>query len=621
MKTSELRKLYLDFFAARGHAIIPSSSLIPENDPSTLFTGSGMQPMVPFLLGAVHPRGTRIADSQKCFRSQDIEEVGDNRHTTFFEMLGNWSLGDYFKEDQLKWIFEFLMNNLGLDPKRLFFSIFSGNSDLNIPRDSEAESILQGCFRSVGLDPVGHIFVYSEKKNWWSRSGIPDQMPLGEPGGPDCEIFWDFGAELQLHETSKWMNEPCHINCDCGRYMEIGNNVFMAYQKTINGFEPLPKRNVDFGGGLERMMASVHDNPDIFLIDLFDLSRTVIERLSGKKYGSNVDETFAFRVVLDHIRAATFLIGDGVLPSNKDQGYFVRRLIRRAVRFARRLGVKNVLVREVSNGFIQTYEQAYPTLGSKRDVVLNEIEAEEIKFGKTIEQGLRELKKTMSATGSFTGTDAFNLYQSFGFPLELTTEELARSYSISVDEKQFGEDFKKHQALSRAGSEQKFAGGLADHSEQTVRLHTATHLLNQALRMVLGDHVFQRGSNVTPERLRFDFCHDKKLNQEELQRIESIVNEAIRADLPVHFELLTLDEAKRLGAIGVFEDKYASLENNIKVYFVGDKSAGAYFSKEVCGGPHVLRTGELGLFTLLKEEAVSAGVRRIKATVSGPKTA
>ncbi|KKW28948.1 MAG: alanyl-tRNA synthetase [Candidatus Uhrbacteria bacterium GW2011_GWD2_52_7] len=620
LNASEIRTKYLEFFKRQGHAVIASASLVPENDPTTLFTGSGMQPMVPYLLGEKHPLGTRITDSQKCFRSQDIEEVGDNRHTTFFEMLGNWSLGDYFKAEQIPWMFEFLTKEIGLDPSRLYVTVFRGNAD--VPRDEEAIALWQTCFASAGIDAQaiddaetngmqgGRIFSYPEKKNWWSRAGVPSNMPVGEPGGPDTEMFWDFGAQMGLHEASQWKDEPCHVNCDCGRFMEIGNNVFMQYVKTEQGFELLPQQNVDFGGGLERMAAASINNPDIFFVSLFDGARAAMEKASGKTYAANADETYAFRVVLDHIRAATFLIGDNVLPSNKDQGYFVRRLIRRAVRFARKLGVANALVREVSAAFIDSYATAYPNLGEKREAILSAIEMEEGKFAKTVEQGLRELKKTLERTGTFTGTDAFNLYQTYGFPLELTTEELQRSHGMTVDEAQFREDFKKHQDLSRAGSEQKFAGGLADHSEDTTKLHTATHLLHQALRMVLGNHVEQRGSNITAERLRFDFSHGEKMTPEQIKQVEDIVNEQIAKDLPVHHELLTVDEAKARGAIGLFEDKYAQIDGGkIKVYFVGD------FSKEICGGPHVEHTGQLGGINIQKEEASSAGIRRIKAVL------
>ena len=640
MTTADIRSKFLAFFKAKGHAILLSAPLVPENDPSTLFTGSGMQPMVPFLLGEKHPLGTRLADSQKCFRSQDIEEVGDNRHTTFFEMLGNWSLGDYFKQEQIPWMFEFLTKELKLDPSKLFVTVFRGSPELGIPRDDESVALWTSCFSSVGVDAKavdfserdgmqnGRIFFYPEKKNWWSRSGVPSNMPLGEPGGPDTEMFWDFGVERKLHETSAWKNEPCHVNCDCGRFVEIGNNVFMQYIKKENGFELLPKANVDFGGGLERIGMAVQDGPDIFKLSSFDGARAALEQATGKVYGADETETFAFRVVLDHIRAATFLIADGVLPSNKDQGYFVRRLIRRAVRFARRLGASSV-VRAASDAYISSYRDAYPDLDAKRELILSAIETEEGKFAKSLEKGLKELNAIFEKTKSFTATDAFNLYQSYGFPLELTVEELQRTYNLTIDVEAYRAEFKKHQDLSRAGSEQKFAGGLADSSAETTRLHTATHLLHQALRQVLGSHVEQKGSNITPERLRFDFSHDKKMAPEEIKQVEDIVNEAIKKDYPVSFELMDVEQAKKQGAIGLFEDKYASVGGKIKVYTVGNPEAGpstssgqplatnGWFSKEVCGGPHVMHTGELGSFKIQKEEASSAGVRRIKATVTG----
>ncbi len=629
MTTSELRSKYLQFFAKHGHVILPSAPLVPDNDPSTLFTGSGMQPMVPYLLGETHPSGTRIVDSQKCFRSQDIEEVGDNRHTTFFEMLGNWSLGDYFKKEQIPWMFEFLTSELGLDPSRLYVTVFRGSPDIGIARDDEAVGLWKAAFASRGIESKdvdfserdglqdGRIFYYPEKKNWWSRNGVPGNMPVGEPGGPDTEMFWDFGPELGLHESSAWKEEVCHVNCDCGRFTEIGNNVFMQYRKTEAGFELLPKANVDFGGGLERMAAALKNDPDMFRIDLFDGARAALEAETGKRYGADASETLAFRVVLDHVRAATFLIGDGVLPSNKDQGYFVRRLIRRSVRFAKRLGAGSV-VRKVASAYVDVYRDAYPDLQEKRESILAAIETEEGKFAKTIEQGLKQLKQVLEKTGTFTAVNAFDLYQTYGFPLELTVEELQRSHGLSVDVEAYRVEFKKHQDLSRAGSDQKFAGGLADHSAETTRLHTATHLLHQALRSVLGDHVAQKGSNITPERLRFDFSHTDKLTPEQIKAVEDLVNAQIQKALPVHFELLDLEEAKARGAIGLFEDKYAALGGKIKVYFVGDQPTGEYYSKEVCGGPHVENTRELGSFKIQKEEAVAAGIRRLKAVIIGP---
>lgn len=617
MTASDIRKLYLDFFAARGHKVVSSASMLPENDPTTLFTGSGMQPMVPYLLGETHPEGTRIADSQKCFRSQDIEEVGDNRHTTFFEMLGNWSLGDYFKKDQVGWMFEFLTKEIKLDPNRLYVTVFEGDASIGIPRDEETVGLWMEAFAGAGLDGTGHISFYGVKKNWWSRAGVPEQMPVGEPGGPDTEMFWDFGAERQLHENSAFAAEACHVNCDCGRFMEIGNNVFMQYKKTDAGFVELPKRNVDFGGGLERMAAASIDDPDMFRISLFEKAREVIEMTTGRVYGSVASETYAFRVILDHLRAATFLIGDGVLPSNKDQGYYVRRLIRRAVRFGNKIGANGAFCGAVATAYVETYRDAYPELLEKRDLIVAELEKEEAKFKASLEKGLREFEKTFAKNAAVSGIDAFNLYQSYGFPWELT-EELAREKGQAVDREAFQSEFKKHQDLSRSGSEQKFAGGLADHSAEVVRLHTATHMLHQALRSVLGPHVFQRGSNITAERLRFDFSHPEKMTPEQIQQVEVLVNENIQKSLPVRFEILDTEEAKRRGAIGVFEDKYAQLGGKIKVYFIGDEAAGDVYSKEVCGGPHVENTKELGQFRVLKEEPVAAGIRRIKAVVTGP---
>lgn len=632
MHTHEIRKKYLDFFQSKGHAVLPSASLIPENDPTTLFTGSGMQPMVPYLLGEKHPAGTRLTDSQKCFRSQDIEEVGDNRHTVFFEMLGNWSLGDYFKNEQISWMWEFLTKELKLDPQRLYFTCFRGNEELKIPRDTESAELWKKLFNEVGIDANivdfperdglqgGRIFYYSEKKNWWSRSGTPDKMPIGEPGGPDTEMFWDFGADLQLHEKSQWKDEPCHVNCDCGRFVEIGNNVFMQYQKTENGFELLPQKNVDFGGGLERMAAALHDNNDVFTIDLFDGMRNVLEAVSGKKYGENENETYAFRVVMDHLRAATFLIADGVLPGNKDQYYFTRRLIRRSVRFARNLQVKDMFCGKIAEAVISTYKEAYPELEKKREIIVGEMEKEEKKFRTTLEQGLKKFEDIVARLNYniIPGTEAFDLLQSFGFPLELTLE-LAKERRMEVDVESFEVEKKKHQELSRAGAEQKFKGGLADTSEMSVKYHTATHLLHAALQKVLGPHAVQKGSNITPERLRFDFAHPDKMTPEQIQTTQDLVNAAIQKDYVVSFQELPLEEARKKKAIGLFGENYGEI---VKVYTVGDPEGmpeadpnSVTFSREFCGGPHVTHTGTLGTFKIVKEEACSAGVRRIKAVL------
>ncbi|MBP9748568.1 alanine--tRNA ligase [Patescibacteria group bacterium] len=633
MTTAELRQKYLDFFKNQGHTILPSASLFPENDPSTLFTGSGMQPMVPYLLGERHPAGDRIVDSQKCFRSQDIEEVGDNRHTTFFEMLGNWSLGSYFKEKQIPWMFQFLTKELGLDPSRLFVTVFRGNDALGIPRDTEAVALWKEAFSSVGIsandkdyserDGIAEgdrIFYYDEKKNWWSRSGVPDKMPIGEPGGPDTEMFWDFGVEKKFHEQSPFSKEVCHVNCDCGRFMEIGNNVFMEYRKTENGFEKLAQRNVDFGGGLERMLAATENTPDVFLTDAFLPITRFIEEKSGKKYGSDDVTTRAFRIIADHIRAATFLVGDprGMGPSNVGQGYLIRRLLRRAIREGRRLGIGGAFMVSVADIVITHFSDAYPELITNATRIREEIGREEEKFGKTIEKGIRELEKILVG-GTVTGEQAFILFTTYGFPLELTEEVLAE-HGHRVDREAFTAEFKKHQELSRSASAGAFKGGLADHSAETTRLHTATHLLHRALRTVLGDHVGQKGSNITAERLRFDFSHTQKMTPEEITAVEKMVNDAIIDDLPMQWVEMTVEEAKASGALGFFEDKYAQIGGKIKVYMAGDDERG-FYSKEICGGPHVTHTGELGSFKIEKEEAVAAGIRRIKATVTGLKTA
>lgn len=630
MTLSELRSAYLRFFESRGHAVLPSASLLPENDPTTLFTGSGMQPMVPYLLGQPHPQGRRLVDSQKCFRAQDIEEVGDNRHITTFEMLGNWSLGDYFKQEQIPWMFSFLMDEIKLDPSRFYVTVFRGNDELGIPRDEEAVRLWQECFAAKGIEAKavdfadeqgmqgGRIFYYNEKKNWWSRAGAPSKMPVGEPGGPDTEMFWDFGAELKLHEASEWANEHCHVNCDCGRFLEIGNNVFMQYRKTENGFEKLPQPNVDFGGGLERILMAFKNDPDIFHTDALSEIVTRLEKLSGKTYLQDPSITRAFRIIADHLRAATFIIGDarGVSPSNVGQGYVVRRLLRRAIREGRRLGISD-FAPSVAQIVIEASADHYTELAERREFVLSEIGKEEEKFSKTLEKGLREAERMLEG-GSLSGEQAFVLFSTYGFPWELT-EELVREKGLQVDREAFEAEFKKHQALSRTASAGAFKGGLADQSVETTRLHTATHLLHRALKNVLGDHVQQKGSNITAERLRFDFSHPQKMTDAELAEVERQVNEVITKDFSVACAELPMDEAKAAGALGYFEDKYAQIGGKIKVYSVGDEARG-YFSKEICGGPHVTHTGELGAFKIQKEEAVSAGVRRIKATVTGIQT-
>ncbi len=622
LSTDQIRSAYLDFYRSKGHAIIPSAPLLPENDPTTLFTGSGMQPMLPYLLGEKHPLGTRIADSQKSFRSVDIEEVGDNRHTTFFEMLGNWSLGDYFKAEQIPWMFDFLTTSLGLDAKRLYVTVFRGNDA--IPRDQESVELWQSEFSKAGIDAQvvdfserdgmqnGRIFYYDEKKNWWSRAGEPSKMPVGEPGGPDSEMFWDFGAQLQLHEHSEWKDSPCHVNCDCGRFLEIGNNVFMEYMKTDTGFEKLKQRNVDFGGGLERIAAALNDNPDVFTTDLFAKIRGVIEKLSGKTYGEQEEETRAFRIIMDHLRGATLLIGDGAPPSNRDQGYFTRRMLRRAIRFATTLGLHENFCVTVAGAVIDTYMQSYPALSAQRGTILSLVDAEETQFRLTLQKGEKELMEYLATNTSIDGAKVFYFYETYGFPRELTEELLAERH-ITIDKPElFGTAKGQHQDLSRTAAAGKFSGGLADHSAETTKLHTATHLLNAALHQVLGNHISQKGSNITAERLRFDFNHPDKMMPEQIKEVERLVNEAIDADLPVSYHLTTPDGAKNEGAIGVFDDRYGA---EVKVYVMGSDEKP--FSKEICGGPHVARTKMLGHLTIQKEESSSSGVRRIKAVVSG----
>lgn len=612
MTASELRQAYLDFFAARQHAVIPSASLVPENDPTTLFTSSGMQPLVPYLLGQPHPAGTRLVNSQKSFRSQDIEEVGDNRHTTFFEMLGNWSLGDYFKKEQLPWVFEFVTKVVGLDPHKLFVTVFAGNEQ--VPRDMESVALWKDIFSSAGVTAKdvdnaeqlglqdGHIFYFSEKKNWWSRSGVPAAMPVGEPGGPDSEMFYDFGEELHLHEQSAWADKPCHVNCDCGRFMEIGNSVFMQYQKMEGGeFQELPQRNVDFGGGLERLLAAKNDKPDVFLTDIFATILQAVQQASGKKYTTETQREM--RVIADHIRAAVMLIGDGVLPSNKEQGYVVRRLIRRAVRFGKLLGISRAFLQEVAQAVVQTYAGVYFTDSVAGEHAVQAVVQEEQKFLSTLSKGLKELEKI----AVLDGKSAFTLYETFGFPFELT-EEIARERGQQVEFGAFKAEFDKHREQSRTASKGMFKGGLADHSAEVTKYHTATHLLHAALRKILGQEVSQQGSNITAERLRFDFSFPRAMTADEIRQVEELMNQQIQANLPVNHEMMQKDTAIAEGAMAFFREKYG---DEVSVYTIGVNPRSGWFSKELCGGPHVERTGVIGALKVVKEEAIGSGKRRI----------
>lgn len=595
MTGNQLRQKYLDFFKARGHVQIPSAPLVPENDPTTLFTGSGMQPMIPCLLGQTHPLGTRLVDSQKCFRSQDIDEVGDNRHDTFFEMLGNWSLGDYFKEDQLAWFFEFLTKTLDLSKNKLWISVFGG--DEVIPKDEETISI----WKKLGI-PEKRIIPYDETKNWWSRAGIKANMPLGEPGGPDSEVFYDFGEELKIHKNSVFKDTLCHPNCDCGRFMEIGNSVFMTYKKTASGFIPLTKKNIDFGGGLERTTAVCNNDPDIFTTDLYSGIIHEIKEFSGKEYEGEEFKR-SMRIIADHLKASVFLIADGVRPSNKTQGYFLRRLLRRAMVKMQELKgnitepVGDVGYIAVCDAVFNTYNETLYFQNINQKEVKNVIAEERDKFGKTLRSGLKLLEKV----------SPFDLYQSYGFPVEIT-EELYIQKHLKFDKEKFNADLKKHQELSRSASAGMFKGGLENQSDITTKYHTATHLLHKALRDTLGNHVQQKGSNITAERLRFDFSHPEKLTPEQIQTVEDIVNEKIKANLPVTRQEMSKSQALKEGALAFFVEKYPDM---VSVYTIGPLDH--WYSKELCGGPHAGSTGEIGRIKIIKEESAGSGIRRIYA--------
>ena len=615
MTPNELRRKYLDFFKKRGHAIIPSASMVPENDPTTLFTGSGMQPMVPYLLGEEHPKGSRITDSQKCFRSQDIEDVGDNRHTTFFEMLGNWSLGDYFKEEQLRWFFAFLVEELELDPKKLFVTAYEGNEAIGVPKDTQTPKIWQDLFAEVGIEAAvvedsaqhgmqgGRIFYYGNS-NWWSRAGAPENMPVGEPGGPDSEVFYDFGSELSIHEQSQFKDEVCHVNCDCGRFLEIGNSVFMQYQKQADGsFAELAKKNVDFGGGFERILAVTRNSQDMFMTELFTPILEKIAAISGHSYNESSEINRSFRVIADHVRAATMLAADDVYPSNKEQGYFSRRLLRRAIRFGKMIGIEGSFIPDIARVVASMYEVPYPALKEKVDKIVAVFATEEKKFQKALEKGLKELEKIDHITGDV----AFKLYETYGFPFELT-QEIAEERGQSILEAAFLSAKAAHAAQSREASTAKFKGGLADASEQTTKYHTATHLLHAALRKVLGTHVEQKGSNITSKRLRFDFSHHAPLSDAEKERVQLQVNEWIAANFPVTVATMSKKDALKSGAIAFFVEKYP---DEVTVYTIGNDPENSWISKEFCGGPHVTNTGAIGPVELFKEQSASAGVRRI----------
>lgn len=593
----ELREMYLKFFEDHGHAVIPSASIIPENDPTVLFTTAGMHPLVPYLLGQAHPAGKRLTNVQKCVRTVDIDEVGDASHLTFFEMLGNWSLGDYFKKEAIAWSWEFLTSEryLGLDPDKLAFSVFEG--DENAPRDEESFAL----WRSVGV-PAERIFFLPKENNWWGPAGQTG------PCGPDTEMF--------VITDKEPCGPDCSPACSCGRYLEIWNDVFMQYNKQPDGsFTPLAHPNVDTGMGLERTLCVLTGAKSVYDTALFTDILDKIAALTGKVYGQDNGTTRAMRIIADHIRTATFMIGDsnGITPSNVDQGYILRRLIRRAVRFGIRLGAPDGFTAEVAGLVIAKYGRVYPELSERASYIREQLLLEEQRFAKTLRQGEREFEKILQSIEKYNlpriidGKRAFKLYDTYGFPIEMT-QELAAEHGLPVDTEGFAEHFKRHQELSQAGAAQRFKGGLADNSQQTARLHTATHLLHAALRKVLGDEVAQKGSNITAERLRFDFTFGRRMTPEEIAEVEKLVNEAVRADAEIDCREMSVDEAKAEGAIGLFESKYGE---KVKVYTMGA------FSKEICGGPHASRTGELGSFRIQKEESSSAGVRRIKAVIGG----
>ena len=581
MKAIEIRNKFLEFFKKHNHNIIPSAPLIPENDPSVLFTTAGMQPLVPYLLGEKHPEGKRLTDYQKCVRTNDIEEVGDNRHLTYFEMLGNWSLGDYFKEEAVSMSFEFLTKELGIPVDKISVTCFAGDEDA--PRDE----VTAECWRKAGI-PDERIYFYGKDDNWWIA---------GEEGpcGPDTEMFYDTGKEP--------CSKDCQPSCDCGKYVEIWNNVFMEYYKSKDGtYSKLKQQNVDTGMGLERITFLLQGKTTPFDTEIFE---PIMEKLESLQ---KIDDIKSRRIIAEHLRSSMMIISDGGRPSNIDRGYILRRLIRRMTRHLNKLQISLDELGCLIDLDIEILKEMYPDLDKNKEIIKQVILEEKDKFVKTLSHGEREFEKAIQKLKQenkdiVDGQTIFKLYETYGFPPEITAD-LAEEQGFKIDMTEFDKLFKEHQDKSRMGSEQKFKGGLADQNEQTIKYHTATHLLHKALQIVLGEHAKQKGSNITTERLRFDFSHPEKMTKEQLKEVEDIVNEQIKRDLPVTCEEMTVEEAKNSGATGLFENKYG---DKVKVYTIGD------FSKEICGGPHVKHTGELGKFKILKEESSSAGVRRIKA--------
>jgi alanyl-tRNA synthetase len=599
MTASELRSKYIEFFVSQGHVQIQGKSLIPENDPTVLFTTAGMHPLVPYLLGEDHPAGKRLVDYQKCIRTGDIDSVGDPSHLTFFEMLGNWSLGDYFKDGAIRMSFEFLTSPrwLGIPMEKLGVTVFQG--DEGVPRDEESAAV----WKALGI-PENRIAYLPREDNWWGPAGSTG------PCGPDSEMFYYVGDQP--------CGPDCKPGCACGKWLEIWNDVFMQYNKTAEGaYEALARTCVDTGMGIERTVTILNGKSSVYDTEIFAPIRGAVEEAAAYTYGAEGEKDKSVRIICDHVRSAVFILGDpkAVSPSNLGAGYVLRRLIRRAVRHGRKLGVEGRWLSTVAQAVVEKFKGPYPELAENRALILEELDKEEGKFLETLQKGEHEFEKLLpnllkDPRKIMSGRLAFKLYDTYGFPIELT-EELAAEGGMTVNRAEFDEAFKKHQELSRAGSEQVFKGGLVDQGEIATKYHTATHLLHQALRQVLGDHVAQKGSNITADRMRFDFSHHSPLTGEEVKKVQEIVNEQIRKDLPVSMEIMSLEAAKTAGAIALFGEKY---ETQVKVYTVGNP-AGDFFSKEVCGGPHVERTGTLGKFVIQKEQSSSAGVRRIRAVL------
>jgi alanyl-tRNA synthetase len=615
MTAAEIINKYIAFFEKRGHKRIPNSPLVPLNDPTTLFINSGMQPLVPYLLGEEHPLGTRLLNVQNVIRTIDIDEIGNSRHLTFYRMIGNWSLGDYFKKEQLPWIFEFLTDKekgLGINPEKLYVTVFAGNDE--IPKDIESITIWKELFGKVGIDAKENerIFHYDVTKNWWSRAGIPDNMPAGEPGGPSSEIFFDFGAELKFHEKSSFKDQLCHVNCDCGRYWEIGNSVFMQYQKQEDGsVKTLPKQNVDFGGGLERLLGAAEDIPDIFQTSLFTSIIKEIENQTDKLYEENKK---SMQIIADPLVSSVFVVANGVLPSNKDRGYILRRLIRRSYDNFSQLGGKDIspLIKSVILQYKDTDPEITDKFESIKDAILEEsrkYKVSQVNAKSFLLKKYKHIGDASKGAVEISAEDAFVIYTTHG----LSPSQI-KSLGYTFNEQEFAEKMKSHKDLSKKGSGQKFKGGLADHQERTIMGHTATHLMHQALRDMFGKQLHQTGSNITTERVRFDFNFERKLTDEEVEVLEKTVNEKIGDNLPVHFEMIPTEEAKKMGAIGLFDDTY---QETSKIYFIGEGSDDPkeIYSIEFCGGPHVDFTGRLKSFKIIKQESLGQGHRRLYAIV------